>query len=165
MTTAGPQAILIAAPARDFLKLRALAKGAGLEGPLLYAGPEGEQAALGDDPGPSPRTYLSTVYVPESDTPANAAFVKKYQEHYHERPDLAAAMAYDGLRLLSNVLRRAPVFDPAEVRRELTRTEKFDALTGPITFGKDLHAQRPLYILSTEGGPFRLVRSYDSDEK
>jgi branched-chain amino acid transport system substrate-binding protein len=158
---AAPDAVLIAAPARDFLKLAALIREAELKPALLYGGPEGELPALQGDRETSEGVYLATTYLPEIDTPANRAFVKQYEDHFHEPPDAAAALAHDSARLLFDAMRRARLVEAGEVRRELSGTQKFPSLTGVVTFGKDLHAIRPLFVAQLEKGRPKLVERYE----
>ncbi|HXG08586.1 MAG TPA: ABC transporter substrate-binding protein [Gemmataceae bacterium] len=165
LSRAGPQAVLIVAPPRDFLRLSTLVREGGLKTAWLYGGPEGGLPLLQADREAGRGTFLAVTYLADVATPANQEFVKKYRDRYQEPPETAAALAYDGARLLFDVMRRVRTLDAAEVRRELGRTEKFDSLTGPLSFGKDLHAVRTLYVARLEDGQVKLVKPYEPEKK
>lgn len=159
-----PQVVLIAGSARDFLKLVPLVKEAAPKASLCFGGPEGDLATLRARPETTNGTYLATVYLAECKTDANQAFVKMYQERFREPPGTAAAMAYEGSGLLFEVMRRARSLEPAPLRRELARLDRFEGLTGPITF-KDHHAMRTVFLVRLEDGELKLAGQFEPESK
>lgn len=160
-----PQVLLIAGPARGFVKLSTLLREAALDLPLLYGGPESELGLLQTDRDATQGAYLALNYLPEVATPANEAFVKRYKERFQETPDASAALAYEGAQLLFHTLREVKSTDLGEVRRELSKTEKFESLTGPLAFDKGTHAVRPILIARLARGQPKLVKQYDPAAK
>ncbi len=89
-------------------------------------------------------------------------FARKYQEQFKEAPDLAAASAYDGARLLFEAMRRAKSTEAKPLREALTGFENFDSLTGPLTIDKEDHgARRPVFVVRREEGRPKVVKRYD----
>ncbi len=150
---ANPRAILIAGAASNLGKLRAELAKAGLEVPVWFGGDEGSLPALQADREASNGVYLATPYLVENDTPANREFVKAYKERFQESPDVHAALAYDGARLLFEAMRRAKTpTTPPGILEELSKLEGFPGLTGPLSFGNDRHARRPVFVVRLQDG-------------
>lgn len=162
---APPSVVLIAAPARDFLRFAAQIKEEDIKTALIFGGSEGEILDLQADRNASQGVYLATTYWPESNASSNQEFVKKYQEKFKDPPDVSAALAVEGLRLLADNLRKARIVDASELRREMQRADKLDGLMGPITFGKDAHARRTLFVVQLDNGKPKLISQFDPDGK
>src|SRR5207253_49326 len=110
--------------------------------------------------------YAATAYLAGATVPANQEFVKKYQERFQEKPDIHAALAYDGIRLLLDALRRAQPMQPPKIRAELGQTqEAFPSLTGPLTFDRDRVVHRPIFVVRVVRGEPKIVKTSDAEGK
>jgi branched-chain amino acid transport system substrate-binding protein len=157
---AKPDAVLLAAEPHEFLRLRAKLAEAGLKVPLLYGGPDRGAGPLADDRGPGPDVVLATAFTAAADLGAEgAAFVRTYEEKFRERPDLPAAMAYDGVRLLADALGRANSAEPERLRQELLAVNDFPSVTGPLSLA-DRRAKRRLFVVELKGGETKVVRAF-----
>jgi branched-chain amino acid transport system substrate-binding protein len=151
--------ILIAGPVRDFRALLAQVRRAGSQAPVLYGGGDvGAGPLRGEDPQ-GPGVYLATVYAAEGLTERGQAFARRYEERFHEAPDLYAAQAYDGARLLFETMHRLQTADGARVRAELGKGEPFESLTGPVRW-KDRQARRPVFLVRVHPDKAALVRTF-----
>jgi branched-chain amino acid transport system substrate-binding protein len=157
------KALLYIGTVADAVKLQARLRMADLKLPLLFAN-GGEQLAtllsqreLGND------VYLTTAYLPEGGSALNQDFSRKYQERFHEAPDLPAALAYDGIRVVFEALRRAKTLTPSKVRAELANSgdNPFESLTGSLTFKKGHAAQRALWVVRLNNGQFGKQQFYE----
>ncbi len=160
------QAIVYSGRVADLAALRSKLQAAKLTLPLLFAGGDEYLSALLADRKVSDGIYLATAYVAENKTEQNVAFVKEYQEQFHEPPDLHAALAYDGIRILFEALRRAKSVQPSKVRAELANSaSKFDCLTGSLAFDKDHAASRTLFVVHVEDGRLKEAVPYQPEPR
>jgi hypothetical protein len=173
-----PGAVLLACPPGDFGKHRQRLLDAGFDGPVLYggedAGPEElRNVSTGSAPpmpqaGPEDagkavrRIVLATVYCPEGLTEQGQEFARKYQEKFGVPPDLAAAQAYDGARLLLDAIRRAETTTAPHIRDELGKTKDFETVTGPLRFD-DHAARRRVFVLESSDGRTKLLRTQEPE--
>jgi branched-chain amino acid transport system substrate-binding protein len=155
---AKPGVVLVAGPADDLRKAGAALRAAGLRVPLLYGGPDVGPAALEGGPPAAPDVYLATAYAPEGLTDAGKDFARRYGERFHAAPDLHAALAYDGTRLILAALRQVPDVTPARLRARLAQREPFESVTGPLTW-KDGQPRRPLFLLRLENNRPKFVKA------
>jgi branched-chain amino acid transport system substrate-binding protein len=163
---AKPDAVLIAAPAADFVKLREGLVKAGVEVPVLYGGEESAWPALLSDPGASRGVYAVTTFAVEGLTQRGQEFNKRYTERFHEAPDLYAADAYDGARLLFEAMRHAGSTEPKAIRDALPGVDGFESLTGPLTVDTESHgARRPLFVVRREEGEVKMLKRYDPSSR
>ena len=157
-------AVLIAAPVADFVKLlEGLAK-AEVKGPVLFGGEESAWPALLAEPDAGRGVYAVTTFAADGLTPRGQEFARKYRERFQEAPDLHAAAAYDGARLLFEALRRAKSGEPERLRPAFADLGTFDSLTGPLTLDREDHgARRPLFVVRQQEGQPKLVKRYDAN--
>jgi branched-chain amino acid transport system substrate-binding protein len=163
---AKPEAVLIAAPVADFVKLREGLAGAGLTVPLLFGGEELTWPALVAEPAARDGVYAVTTFAAEGLTPQGKELARRYQERFQEPLDLYAATAYDGARILFEAMRRARSCKPELVREALGGLDNFESLTGPFTIDRDDHtARRPAFVVQQQQGQMKLVQRYDAESK
>jgi branched-chain amino acid transport system substrate-binding protein len=160
LTGAKPDLIVGACSAGDFGLLRERIAAAGVHAPLVYAGQDVGAAPLPALRQETTDVYLATAYSSEKMTEQGREFARRYEADFHEPPDLYAASAYDGTRLLIEVLRRAQTTAPDKVRQELERTDRFDSLTGPVTWEKG-RQRRALFLVRLREGIARLLRTVE----
>jgi branched-chain amino acid transport system substrate-binding protein len=153
-------AVLFAGSIRDWARFHAEVQKVLPAATVFYGGEESHLPELLADPAASEGMYLATCYVASADTAANQEFVATYREQHHEPPDVNAALAYDGARLICQVLRKAGVSNAARLREVLPQVQEFSSLTGPLAFGKDHHAQRPVFIVQIKKGQLVVEKRY-----
>jgi branched-chain amino acid transport system substrate-binding protein len=162
---AKPQVLLLAVAARDFARLRQKAAAElGPDAALLYGGEDQGTEALGLD-ATGPEVYLATVYCEEKLTREGRDFAQRYEKAFRAPPDLAAAQAYDGVRLLFEALSKAGP-TPAKVREYLSGLEDWPSVTGPLSL-KERRTRRPVFVVRLQGGAAKLARAYprEGEEK
>jgi branched-chain amino acid transport system substrate-binding protein len=148
----------------DFAKLREGLTRADMKGPVLFGGEEPAWPALFTEADAGGGVYAVTTFAADGLTQQGQQFVKKYQERFKEAPDLYAASAYDGARLLFEAMRRVRSSKPDEVRRAIPELDNFESLTGPLTIDKEGHgARRPVFVVQRHEGGAKVVRRYDAN--
>lgn len=162
-----PRAVLVCGAAGDFSKLRAALHKSGLAAtvPVLFGGDECAPAALlaGRDNGNG--VYRATAFVAEDEQPRVKEFVKTYADRFGKAPDVNAALAYDGFRVLFEALHRAQTCAGPKVREELTRIENFESLTGPLSLASDHSARRTGFIVRLDNGRVKIAKRYEPEVK
>src|SRR5262245_27220846 len=127
--------------------------------PLLFAGDADPQlTVLADRLADKPILYWTTAFMPDDSAPAQD-FIKKYQDRYKQPPDAAAALAYDGARLLFEAIRQAKSARPERVREELAKLKDFSSLAGPVSFEKNQLTPRPVYVVYREKQQWKWSRT------
>jgi ABC-type branched-subunit amino acid transport system substrate-binding protein len=138
-------AALVAASVADFLTLRARCEAAKCTVPLLYGGEDvGSRPLQTNTPGPD--VYLATLLSPENLPDKAKAFAKKYEERFHEPPELAAFQAYDAIRLVAETIQQKNSASPADLRAALNDLHSFEGLLGTVTW-KDHQTKRQMYLV------------------
>jgi branched-chain amino acid transport system substrate-binding protein len=157
------KAVLYVGSVSDLGKLRTSLRNASKNLPVLVGG-SATLSALQTEPAASSGVYVTTPYT-EGAAVQGQDFVRRYQERYHESPSEAAALAYDGVRVLLDGLRRAKSPQPALLRTALANLDnKWDSLTGPLRFDKDHVARRSLFVIRLKEGRPEASRRYDAEE-
>jgi branched-chain amino acid transport system substrate-binding protein len=153
-----PKALLHAGSVTDLGLLKGKLQAAGLKLHLLYGGEMEHLTTLAADREASNGVYAASPFVPD----ANNEFVKKYQERFHQEPDLHAALAYDGLRVLCEAMGRVQILQPGKIRLALDEgNEKPFEKAGGLTFDKRHAARRPLFIGRLEDGKLTNPKRFD----
>jgi len=102
--------------------------------------------------------YTLTRFHPDDPRPEVQAFVKAFREKYGTDPDLFAATAYDGMKILAQAL-EAGGADRQAVRDALASgLEVETVLYGRNSFGADRRLQNPQFVsLVVRDGKFQLL--------
>jgi branched-chain amino acid transport system substrate-binding protein len=161
---APPAAIFVAGAAADLARLWPALRAAAPAAPLLFAGEEGGTSAVAADPANGP-VYVASAFAAEGLTPAGQELSKRYHERFGQDLDARAALAYDGMRLLADAVRRARTLVPETIQKELLATDDFTSLTGPLSFTKDHCARRPVFVVRYEEGRPKLVHRAEAEPK
>ncbi|TMQ28747.1 MAG: amino acid ABC transporter substrate-binding protein, partial [Planctomycetota bacterium] len=138
-----PKALLHAGSVADLGLLKGKLQAAGLKTHVLYGGEMEHLTTLAADREASNGVYAASPFVPD----ANNEFVKKYQERFHQEPDLHAALAYDGLRVLCEAMGRVQILQPGKIRG--------------LTFDRSHAARRPLFVGRLEDGKLTNPKRFD----
>ncbi len=90
---------------------------------------------------------------PQSDIPANQAFVKAFTEKYNRAPTMYAAQGYDTARLIGSALKATNGnLKDAEAFRSALREARFDSVRGDFRFGSNQHAVIDWHLLKVQAG-------------
>jgi branched-chain amino acid transport system substrate-binding protein len=164
---AQPTAVLIVAHAREFGRLRLELSQGGVKGPFLFGGEETAITQLLADNEAGNEVYVATAFLTAGVSARGEAFIKVYQDRFHELPDAHAALANDCAIALFEAMRQANTLEGAKIRDALAgRGENaepftFESLTGPATFAKDRYARRPVFIAQVTHGQLKLAQRWD----
>ena len=132
---------------------------------MLFGGEESAWPALLAEADAGRGVYAVTTFAADGLTRHGQEFAKKYRERFQEAPDLPAAAAYDGARLLFEAMRRAKSSEPEPVRKAILELANFDSLTGPLTIDREDHgARRPVFVVQQQEGQPKLVKRYDANQ-
>lgn len=104
----------------------------------------------------------STFWTADMDNPANHAFVRHFQDTYHRRPSIFAALAYDGVHVIDAAVHAVDghVENAAAFRKAL-ETAKFDSVRGKFRFNTNHFPIQDLYLAEVERDPSgALVNAY-----
>jgi ABC-type branched-subunit amino acid transport system substrate-binding protein len=106
---------------------------------------------------------LATAFSLEGLSDRGRDFARRYQERFHEPPDLSAALACDAIRFLLDAMQGSGATGGPRLRDALARTDPFESVTGSVTFGGEHQARRKVFLVAVRGGAARLVQTLDGD--
>jgi branched-chain amino acid transport system substrate-binding protein len=66
-------------------------------------------------------------------------FAARYEQRFHEPPDVQAASAYDNMRILLQVLGNVSSPKGVKIQEALEKLADFPTLSGIVTFDKEHH--------------------------
>lgn len=90
---------------------------------------------------------------PQSDNPANQAFVKAFTDKYQRAPTMYAAQGYDTARLIGSALKATNGnLEDADAFRTALRAADFDSVRGDFRFGSNQHAVIDWHLLKVQPG-------------
>jgi branched-chain amino acid transport system substrate-binding protein len=160
-----PDCVLLAGAAADLSPWRSALQAVNVKIPLIFAGPETMTGALQANREAGRGIYFATSYVPgEEDTDVGKAFAKKFQERFHEPPDLNAALAYDAAGLVFEAIRRSKANDGMTAREALAKIDTYTGLTGPFVI-KDRVLRRTVFIAHLDdGGRAKVLKKFSPED-
>jgi branched-chain amino acid transport system substrate-binding protein len=100
---------------------------------------------------------LVDTFFKKSPSPLTVSFVEEYQKVYQEEPETLEALAYDGTKLLLDIIRTKGVSSPLQMRDELSRVQNFQGVSGLKGFGEGGKTIRTLSILRVNKGQIEQV--------
>lgn len=86
-------------------------------------------------------------------------FNKAYKEKYNKDPDMLSAQAYDSVLVLADAIKRANSTDKDAIRKALSETKEFEAVTGKITFDAQNEVIKPVILTEVKDGKFTFLKS------
>jgi ABC-type branched-subunit amino acid transport system substrate-binding protein len=161
---AKPKAIVFACSGRDLRRLRVEQEKLSLHVPVVFAGEDVALPSLIAERDIGEGVYAVTSFSASNPVSAKSEFFKKYQGQFHEPPDVSAALSYDSARILTEALRTANTTSAGALREALAGLHGFESVTGPLSFGEDHFARRPLFAVQITQGQATLMRHYGADE-
>jgi branched-chain amino acid transport system substrate-binding protein len=157
-------AVVVAGKPGDVLRLREALDSGRSAIPILFGGGEGSLAEFLEDPPSGGDIFLVTAFSPDADFDQTREFVRRFQKRFGEPPDVHAALAYDGARLLFAALRQATETDSASVEKALSELKDFPSLTGPVALVKNHQARRVAFVLRLDHGQAARVARFGPEE-
>ena len=128
---------------------------------LVYAGDDCDPRLADLASGAKGPILLATAYYADPKSEKIAGFRKSFQDAFQTEPDVNAALAYDGFRILIEAMKKTSAqLTPEKLREELLKIKDFEGLTGPISILPDRQAQRTLYVVRWQNGSVTLVKSF-----
>jgi hypothetical protein len=97
-----------------------------------------------------------------SDRKETRTFVNEFRTATARDPALLEAVGYDTAKILRTVIERQKPSSRAALRDALLQVRDFPGATGPTTINAKREAEKPLFMLTIEGGE---IRELDSDVK
>lgn len=117
----------------------------GKTGTLWFLGPET------DLPPSVSQPYLyAGSFSPAAAEEASKQFAAAFRKQFGKPADAHAALAYDGVRLLIDAIRRASAAGEG-LGKELRATKDFPGVTGTLTIGPDQAVARRILVIRREG--------------
>ncbi len=104
---------------------------------------------LFEDSPPITNLYHVKAFWPENPDKVTQGFVKAYFHRYHEPPDDLSALGYDAARILFRSIREAKSLSGHKIRDALQNTAGFPGVCGKTTIDKQRHAEKDVYIFSS----------------
>jgi ABC-type branched-subunit amino acid transport system substrate-binding protein len=90
-------------------------------------------------------------YDPNRNDPRWLDFNKRFEAHFHEKPEQFASMAYDTMNLLLDSICKAGL-NRARIHDALANIEEYDGVTGHMVFDPNLKNTAPLYLGTVHNG-------------
>ena len=160
---AKPTVVVLACSVADFRLLGPRLASALPNVPLIHGGADAGAAALKAELETRPDVYLATAYSNEHLSDGGRAFARRYEERFHEPPDLHAAQSYDAARLLFEAMQRASAPSREALRKELAHQEEFDSVTGRVHW-KDRQPRRRVFLMVVKNNQPKIVSILEPEE-
>jgi branched-chain amino acid transport system substrate-binding protein len=160
-----PHAIVFAGTVQDFNAWHKVLRRQFLdrEPQVLYAGSDGDQRLFDVEGDAKCSVVLATALDFDPASEKVTVFKKTYRDAFPTKaePDVHAALAYDGFRILVEAMKgTASQLTPERVRDELLKTKNFAGLTGPLTIAADRIVERPLFVVRWQDRVVTPVKMY-----
>ena len=96
---------------------------------------------------------LEIVYPfdPTRDDPVWRGFQQRFEERFRETPEAFASLAFDTMNILLHSICQAGL-NRGRIRDALTATERYQGVTGEMTFDPNCENGAPMYLASIRGG-------------
>jgi branched-chain amino acid transport system substrate-binding protein len=102
--------------------------------------------------------YIAHQWHPDLDTPEARRFRDLYERTYGKKPKITAAMTYDAVNLVLQVIERQGSLDATAIRDGIAGTRDFDGVTGRVRYQDGHDPERSIVIARISGGESRLHR-------
>lgn len=111
-------------------------------------------------PGPTMANdvYFSTHTYREDTRPEVLAFIEAYKAEYGRDPENAfAALGFDAIGLIADAITRAGSAEPAAIKKALSETKGYKAVTGAITYSRPSGVPvKGVSVISVKGGTYKV---------
>ena len=121
-----------------------------------------EEDSLIENAGDSANGLIYTNFFDaNSKDPVFRAFAEKYQQRYGYAPGSFAALAYDNVMILAQVLKECgSPYDTVCIKDKLYKIKDFSGVTGAITFNENGDTEKEIMLKTVKNGEFVL---YEGD--
>ncbi|MGH9323537.1 MAG: ABC transporter substrate-binding protein, partial [Vicinamibacteria bacterium] len=103
----------------------------------------------------SENSYVAHQWHPDLDTPEARRFRELFQKTHGKLPKVTAAMNYDAVQLVLQVIERKGTLDSSAIRDGLAQTRSFTGATGDVQYPDGPDPRRNVVIVRiSEGGSF-----------
>lgn len=157
-----PQAVVFVGNVNDFNAFhKAFRREFFLNEPtLVYAGNDGEQQLFEQIAEAKSTILFASAFYADPASDKIMAFMKAYQDAFKTDADVNAALAYDGLQILVDAMKKTEKqLTPEKLRDELLKTKDFAGLTGALSVTPERQVRRPLHVLRWQNGAVTLVKT------
>jgi len=129
---------------------------------ILYAGDDGSERVFDFDVEPKTSVLFASAFSTDKPSDKSLVFMKSYRDAFKAEADVNAALAYDGMRMLTDAIKKAQpaLLTVEKVREELVKLKDFDGLTGPLSMTAERQMERVLFVLRWEKGNATMVRKF-----
>jgi branched-chain amino acid transport system substrate-binding protein len=95
-------------------------------------------------------------FFPGSGYPGVKEFVSQYSSSFGQEPGLLAAMGYDTIRIVKQILEETSeqIKTRSDLCAALAEARTFESVTGPMSFDEQRRVTRDLLLLTVSGGHF-----------
>lgn len=100
------------------------------------------------------RALVPTNFYPQSDRPEMVNFIDRFGQIYGRQPDLFAALGYDAMRLVVDVLVSYRTTNREEIRSQLSRIKDYPGVTGLTDINDWGEASKQPLLLTIKGESF-----------
>ncbi|MSU78853.1 MAG: ABC transporter substrate-binding protein [Gemmataceae bacterium] len=127
---------------------------------IIFAASDGDEKRFDLGGAPTSQVFYATAFHAGAESEKVRTFTKSYADAYLETPTVHAALAYDGLRLTIEAMKRAaPLATPERIREELLKPAEIDSVTGPLFVEKSGQVARTIYVVKWHGKRLSLVHT------
>jgi branched-chain amino acid transport system substrate-binding protein len=95
--------------------------------------------------------WFSNHYAADDTTPVVQDFVKKYKAKYNAEPDALAVLAYDGMNIMLDAVKRAGKTDGPSIQAALKATD-FSGVSGHVKFDDHRNPVKSAVIVEVKNG-------------
>ncbi len=88
---------------------------------------------------------------------ANRRYTEAYKKEYNEEPDILSSWTYDGLKILTNAIRKAGE-DRAKIREAILATKGYEGVLGTFSFTPNGDGLSAVSIVQIEKGQPKLLK-------
>ena len=105
--------------------------------------------------------YIVNHYSGDVDSPVTQGFIAQYTAAFGQAPDALAALAYDGVMIVTKALEAAGSTDPEALKQALGTAEAIEGATGTIKMDPEGTPIKSAVILKITNGKWELVDRID----
>jgi branched-chain amino acid transport system substrate-binding protein len=126
----------------------------GYEGPILGSDSWGTPDLIDLCGDACEGLFFSTHYAPDIATDVAQQFITAYEDKYGEKPDDVAALTYDAFQMLFLAIQDAGSLDKAAIRDALAQIDRFEGVTGVMSFDEQGDPTKCAVIIQIKDGAF-----------
>jgi len=97
--------------------------------------------------------WAAFMYDPNQGSAMTTQWAQRFKQKYGYSPNIYPAVAYDGLRIIAEAMKKSGSTDPAKLIQWLKATP-YEGVTGPVKFDKDNMLDQPVRLMTIKDGKF-----------